>query len=195
MTWICFPFLLHFWTFITINLILKKLKLNLLEERWEYLLGKHQVFDNLHVHVSSITMSAEETGDKVFIPRESIPMDFGLLYVHLCMSCYKNVKYKIHSAAFLTPPPPSFLILEEELKELSLPYFCLFIFRNWLTYSSWTHWQSLCDDRFYFYSKQLIFFCFSMPAWKNKLYLSLFSFCCPDCILERDVAKSYFGGY
>lgn len=87
------------------------------------MLGKHQVFDNLHVHVSSIAMSAEEAVDKVFIPRESIPMDFGLLYVHLCMSCYKNVKYKIHSVAFLTPPP--FLILEEELKELSLPYFCL----------------------------------------------------------------------
>ena len=85
------------------------------------MLGKHQVFDNLHVHVSSIAMSAEEAVDKVFIPRESIPMDFGLLYVHLCMSCYKNVKYKIHSVAFLTPPPPSFLILEEELKELPFP--------------------------------------------------------------------------
>lgn len=70
------------------------------------MLGKHQVFDNLHVHVSSIAMSAEEAVDKVFIPRESIPIDFGLLYVHLCMSCYKNVKYKIHSVAFLTPPPP-----------------------------------------------------------------------------------------
>ena len=172
MTWICFSFLLHFWTFITINLILKKLKLNLLEERWEYLLGKHQVFDNLHVHVSSITMSAEEAGDKVFIPRESIPMDFGLLYVHLCMSCYKNVKYKIHSVAFLTPPPPSFLILEEELKELSLPYFCLFIFRNWLTNSGWTHWQSLCDDRFYFYSKQLIFFVLVCLPEKTNIFLS-----------------------
>ena len=92
-----------------------------MEEKWEYLLGKHQVFDNLHVHLSSIAMSAEEAVDKVFIPRESIPMDFGLLYVHLCMSCYKNVKYKIHSVAFLTPPPPSFLILEEELKELPFP--------------------------------------------------------------------------
>lgn len=69
------------------------------------MLGKHQVFDNLHVHVSSITMSAEETGDKVFIPRESGIFD-------------------------PSPSPPFFLILEEELKELSLPYFCLFIFRN-----------------------------------------------------------------
>ena len=148
MTWICCPFLLHFWTFITINLILKKLKLNLLEEKWEYLLGKHQVFDNLHVHVSSITMSAEETGDKVFIPRESGIFD-------------------------PSPSPPFFLILEEELKELSLPYFCLFIFRNWLTYSGWTHWQSLCDDRFYFYSKQLIFFFFVLVCLPEKTNIFL----------------------
>ena len=121
-------------------------------------------------------------------------MDFGLLYVHLCMSCYKNVKYTIHSAAFLTPPPPSFLILEEELKELSLPYFCLFIFRNWLTYSGWTHWQSLCDDRFYFYSKQLIFFCFSMPAWKNKLYLSLFFLLLSKLHIGEGCSKKLFWG-
>ena len=121
------------------------------------------------------------------------------MYIYVCPAIKMlNIKYTqrhFWPLPLPSPSPPSFLILEEELKELSLPYFCLFIFRNWLTYSGWNHWQSLCDDRFYFYSKKLIFFCFSMPAWKNKLYLSLFSFCCPNCILERDVAKSNFGGY
>lgn len=42
------------------------------------MLGKHQVFDNLHVHVSSIAMSAEEAVDKVFIPRESIPIEYKI---------------------------------------------------------------------------------------------------------------------
>ena len=171
------------------------MKWNFLEKRWDSICWWNIRFLTTYMYMYHQLWWVQRKLVIRFLSEGKYSMDFRLLHVHLCMSFYKNVKYKIHSAAFLNPPPPSLLILEEELKELSLPYFCLFIFRNWLTYSSWTHWQSLCDDRFYFYSKQLIFFCFSMPAWKNKLYLSLFSFCCPNCILERDVAKSNFGGY
>ena len=59
------------------------------------MLGKHQVFDNLHVHVSSITMSAEETGDKVFIPRKVFLWILGCyMYIYVCPAIKMlNTKY------------------------------------------------------------------------------------------------------
>ena len=165
------------------------MKWNFLEKRWDSICWWNIRFLTTYMYMYHQLWWVQRKLVIRFLSKGKYSLDFRLLHVHLCMSFYKNVKYKIHSAAFLTPPPPSLLILEEELKELSLPYFCLFIFRNWLTNSGWTHWQSLRDDIFHFYLKQLIFFFFVLVCLpeKTNIFLS-FPF-----IGEGSSKKSFWG--